>query len=65
MKINKWHRLKQFFRSLFCEHTHTFRINLDNASWFDSEGVDKGRHGQLQLRGCYICGKVWVADYGA
>ncbi len=65
MRINKWHRIKQHFRQLFCEHTHTFKLNIPEAHWFDNAGVDKGRHGQLQLRGCYICGKVWVVDYGA
>ena len=66
MKVKKYHRIKQFCRQLFCEHTHTFRMNIpDNVPWFDNEGTNKGRHGQLQLRGCYICGKVWVIDYGA
>lgn len=65
MRVRKWHRIKQFFRHLFCEHTHTFRMNLTEVPWFDNEGVNKGRHGQLQLRECYICGKVWVIDYGA
>lgn len=58
MKVNKWHRIKQFFRQLFCEHTHTFRIGISKAH-------RKGRHGQLQLRGCYVCGKIWVVDHRA
>jgi len=65
VKVNKWHRIKQYFRQLFCEHTHTFRLSIPEAHWFDSTGIDKGQHGQPQLRGCYICGKVWVVDYGA
>jgi len=65
MKVKKWHRIKQFSRQLFCEHTHTFRLDIPDADWFNSEDENKGYHGSLQLRGCYICGKVWVVDYGA
>jgi len=55
--------LRQFKRQLLCKHTHTFRQDLPEADWL-SHGELKGRHGQIVLEGCYICGKVTVRDYG-
>ena len=63
------HQLKIFVRRSKCEHTHIFKINLKNEDWYSLQENGKyknmGKHGYLQLKGCYICGKVWAHDYGA
>ena len=56
--------IKKFIRMLKCRHSHTFSYNLENAIWY-SDGVKKGIHSYLILKGCYICGKIWVEDYAA
>lgn len=55
-------RLRRFTRQLRCKHTHTFTAPIDGAYW-ESCGVRKnGQHKGLHLRGCYLCGQVWVED---
>lgn len=56
--------LLQLKRQLLCMHTHTFQRDMPEAYWL-SHGELRGRHRQLILEGCYICGKVTVRDSGA
>ena len=62
-------QLQTFVRRNKCKHTHIFIINLPHENWYslqpDGKYKNMGKHEQLQLRGCYICGKVWAHDYGA
>lgn len=59
-------RLRQWFRTVKCNHSHIFRWNLPPDTPWYSHGVRKGAHpGGLQIVGCYICGKVWCRDYRA
>lgn len=52
-----------------CKHTHVFHHAMPQEHWLSRQenGIYKnmGKHGQLQIRGCYICGKVWAYDWGA
>jgi len=61
--------LKRLWKQGTCKHTHIFHHDLPSECWLSrqSDGTYKnmGKHGYLQIRGCYICGKVWAYDYGA
>jgi hypothetical protein len=61
---NLLYRLRRMWVELNCKHTHTFTSCLENASWFASLDA-RGNHKQLRLVGCYLCGRIWVEDYGA
>jgi hypothetical protein len=62
-------QLQPFVGSNKCKHTHIFKMELKNEHWHilqeDGKYKDMGKHGQLQIWGCYICGKVWAYDSGA
>lgn len=61
--------IRKLRRQEKCQHTHMSKQNLDGIHWYslrkDRKYKDMGEHGSLQLRCCYICGKVWVIDVGA
>ena len=61
--------IKNLLNQATCRHTHMFHLNLPQEHWLfkqrDGHYKDMGIHGQLQIRGCYICGKLWAHDYGA
>ena len=57
-------RLRLFWKQMNCPHTHTMTYLLDGAYWESSE-IRKGHHDGLRLRGCYLCGQVWIEDWKA
>ena len=60
--------IKRLWNQETCQHTHVFHYDIPQEHWLsklDGTYKDMGIHGQLQIRGCYICGKVWAHDYGA
>jgi hypothetical protein len=62
---NIGYRLRRLWWELRCEHTHTFVWLLPADAQWESEGKRMGPHKTLRLRGCYLCGRIWVEDWGA
>lgn len=49
-------------RRMTCKHTHTW--TTEPSKTWEARGRDRGGHGGLKLRGCYLCGHVWTCDTG-
>ena len=51
-----------------CKHTHTFKIYMKDLpieqAWYH-KGIKMGKHDQIYIEGCYLCGKITMKDYGA
>ncbi len=70
--MNLMAKLKRFLRvrcirivkRLRCDHSHTFTAHVQNAHWF-SYGEKQGQHKEIEICGCYKCGKVWCRDFAA
>ena len=66
-KFSMWRKIKLWYKRRNCKHTHTFTYSLDGAT--REYGVPHGsrtcKTPGLELKGCYICGKVYVNDYRA
>jgi hypothetical protein len=71
MLIKLYKKLKRkwylFIKRKTCKHTHIFKHDLPNEYWYSLQENGKyKRMGQihgLQIKGCYVCGKVWAVNW--